>query len=85
MFQNKEVTCRRTQCPSLDGCHMILYENIQDNRKCCEMCKGCTYQNKEYASRDQWSSPDDPCVQLSCRVSDTELSVTIVVEQVNYN
>uniref|UniRef100_K1QHQ0 BMP-binding endothelial regulator protein n=1 Tax=Magallana gigas TaxID=29159 RepID=K1QHQ0_MAGGI len=64
---NKEVTCRRTQCPSLDGCHMILYENIQDNRKCCEMCKGCTYQNKEYASGDQWSSPDDPCVQLSCR------------------
>lgn len=65
--KNKEVTCRRTQCPSLDGCHMILYENIQDNRKCCEMCKGCTYQNKEYASGDQWSSPDDPCVQLSCR------------------
>lgn len=49
------------------------------------MCKGCTYQNKEYASGDQWSSPDDPCVQLSCRVSDTELSATIVVEQVNYN
>lgn len=52
---------------------MILYDNIQDNRKCCEMCKGCTYQNKEYDSGDQWSSPDDPCVQLSCRVS--ELSV----------
>lgn len=38
------------------------------------MCKGCTYQNKEYASGDQWSTPDDPCVQLSCRVSELSIS-----------
>ncbi|KAK3083154.1 hypothetical protein FSP39_015187 [Pinctada imbricata] len=46
---------------------MILFESLRNKKKCCEMCKGCYYDNKLYDSGTTWLDRNDPCVSLSCR------------------
>ncbi|BES97591.1 Hypothetical protein NTJ_10405 [Nesidiocoris tenuis] len=64
MCKNGYVECLLEQCPSTEGCHMLL---DPPKGECCQKCKGCTYRGKEYDSGAEWRDPDDPCEVLTCK------------------
>ncbi|XP_014245545.1 BMP-binding endothelial regulator protein [Cimex lectularius] len=71
MCKNGFVECQKEQCPSQEGCHMLL--EIPKNG-CCGKCKGCIYKGVEYDSGVEWRDPDNPCKVFTCRggvVTDT--------------
>ncbi|KAJ8675657.1 hypothetical protein QAD02_011443 [Eretmocerus hayati] len=61
--KNGFVECLKKQCPSVDGCHMLL-----DPRKdeCCQKCKGCIKNNTLHPSGTEWTEPNDPCKIFTC-------------------
>ncbi|KAJ8320824.1 hypothetical protein KUTeg_002411 [Tegillarca granosa] len=67
--ENQEVRCKRQECPSLEGCYMIIFENFKRKTKCCEVCKGCNYNGKYFSHNQTWTEADDPCVSLTCRIT----------------
>ncbi|XP_060564132.1 BMP-binding endothelial regulator protein-like [Ruditapes philippinarum] len=66
---NKIIKCTQTQCPSTEGCHVILFDSFREERKCCEVCKGCDYEGKSYNSSTSWTDVNDSCTQYTCRAS----------------
>ena len=39
-LQGGIVQCTQMTCPSTEGCYVILFDNFQEDRKCCDVCKG---------------------------------------------
>ncbi|XP_052814283.1 BMP-binding endothelial regulator protein-like [Mya arenaria] len=66
---NKIVKCSQTQCPNVEGCYVILFDNFLEDKKCCDVCKGCMYKGRTYASGESWTDPRDPCTTFTCRAS----------------
>ncbi|XP_011501241.1 PREDICTED: BMP-binding endothelial regulator protein [Ceratosolen solmsi marchali] len=61
--KNGFVECLKQQCPSIEGCYMLL-----DPRKeeCCQKCKGCVKNNVHHPSGTEWTEPSDPCRIYTC-------------------
>lgn len=73
MLQNGFVECRpKEQCPSQEGCHMLL-EQPKDG--CCRKCKGCYHRGILRDSGTTWRDPREPCILFTCKagvVTETE-------------
>lgn len=71
--KNGFVECEQ-ECPSHDGCHMLLGPPPGG---CCKKCKGCLVDGLERASGEEWRDPDDSCRLYHCAAG----VVTETVEQ----
>ncbi|XP_014213427.1 BMP-binding endothelial regulator protein [Copidosoma floridanum] len=61
--KNGFVECLKHQCPSIEGCYMLLERRKDD---CCKKCKGCVKNNVHRASGTEWTEPSDPCKIFTC-------------------
>ncbi|XP_013412584.1 kielin/chordin-like protein isoform X2 [Lingula anatina] len=59
--QRGNVFCKAVRCPPLNCTY-----TVQEPGECCEKCKDCMYQGKEYDSGSTWLSPDNPCMSCQC-------------------
>ncbi|XP_014669828.1 PREDICTED: BMP-binding endothelial regulator protein-like [Priapulus caudatus] len=66
-----QVVCEKQACPSMEGCHAVIY-GLDD--RCCEECKGCVYKNTTHVSGTSWMDAHDPCREFTCQAG--VLSVT---------
>ncbi|CAL1272678.1 unnamed protein product [Larinioides sclopetarius] len=63
---NKQVKCDREICPNQHkSCYLLLFG--QEKKSCCDMCKKCTYNGKDYENGAEWADIEDPCKKLSCQ------------------
>ncbi|XP_058789395.1 protein PTHB1-like isoform X2 [Phymastichus coffea] len=61
--KNGFVECLKQQCPSIEGCYMLLERKKDD---CCQKCKGCVKNNIHHQSGTEWTDPADPCRIFTC-------------------
>ncbi|BFZ23721.1 hypothetical protein BsWGS_26760 [Bradybaena similaris] len=59
------VECESNKCPSLEGCHAILFTRPKGH--CCNVCKGCLVGESYLTSGDAWSSVEDNCIINICQ------------------
>ncbi|XP_050047282.1 BMP-binding endothelial regulator protein isoform X1 [Dermacentor andersoni] len=62
--QNSVVQCGRETCPLPRGCYFLQESK---GNKCCDVCKGCVYKGRVYASSEEWTDPQDPCRRFFCQ------------------
>lgn len=62
--KNGFVECPQPECPSVEGCYMLLETRDDD---CCRRCTGCTHNGVHHLSGTEWKDPNDPCTILTCR------------------
>ncbi|KAH3751568.1 BMP-binding endothelial regulator protein-like [Dreissena polymorpha] len=67
--ENKIVKCTQTKCPSTEGCYVILFDDFRQERKCCDVCKGCSLNGTSYESGSRWTDPRDTCRTYECKAS----------------
>ncbi|KAL1423978.1 hypothetical protein MTO96_020577 [Rhipicephalus appendiculatus] len=46
------------------GCYFLQESK---GNKCCDVCKGCVYKGRLYASSEEWTDPQDPCRRFFCQ------------------
>ncbi|XP_023238974.1 uncharacterized protein LOC111637659 [Centruroides sculpturatus] len=56
------VHCVTEECPALN---CLLTTKLLD--QCCEVCRGCIYEGKEYADGENWVSMNNPCLLCQCQ------------------
>ncbi|KAG8182111.1 hypothetical protein JTE90_018382 [Oedothorax gibbosus] len=64
---NKQVKCEREVCLSHKGCYLFSLGGVTEKKKCCDLCKGCIYNGKEYSNKAEWIDSKDPCKRLTCQ------------------
>ncbi|KAL3220868.1 hypothetical protein MRX96_005304 [Rhipicephalus microplus] len=62
--KNSVVQCGRETCPLPRGCYFLQESK---GNKCCDVCKGCFYKGRLYASSEEWTDPHDPCRRFFCQ------------------
>ncbi|XP_020711309.2 BMP-binding endothelial regulator protein [Athalia rosae] len=62
--KNGFVECPQPECPSVEGCYMLLEAQDDD---CCRRCKGCMHNGVHHPSGTEWRDSKDPCRILTCR------------------
>ncbi|KAK3591666.1 hypothetical protein CHS0354_040579 [Potamilus streckersoni] len=72
--KNGRVECMQKKCPSVEGCYVILFDSFGESKKCCDVCKGCTFRGITYESNTTWTDENNPCVTYTCLASAVTVS-----------
>ncbi|XP_022244270.1 kielin/chordin-like protein [Limulus polyphemus] len=59
---NGNVHCVEEACPELN---CVL--RIKVPGQCCEVCRGCVYEGKQYENGVSWTSVTNPCMSCQCQ------------------
>ncbi|XP_033101456.1 kielin/chordin-like protein [Anneissia japonica] len=60
------IQCIVKTCPQL-----TCLDKVQVPGECCEKCRGCIYENVEYASGESWKAKSNPCLSCNCHEGTT--------------
>ncbi|XP_071943173.1 kielin/chordin-like protein isoform X2 [Antedon mediterranea] len=64
-------TAGNVQCIEQTCAPLTCLDRIHVWGECCEKCRGCVYDNIEYASGKSWQSTSNPCLSCNCHEGTT--------------